>query len=120
MLAHKFLIGHMDREIYFIQPVITDGDSNEDKITDWELIATDPMVNAKKFDVSGNTNVIDDRMTYFQNTEWTIRYRDDINMRMRIVYNSQVYEILSITEAEQTRNRFLRITSNLLDQIYFT
>lgn len=120
MLAHKLLIGHMDKEIYFIRPVISDGDSNEDKIDSWELIPEDPMVNAKKFEISGNTNVIDDRMTYFQNTEWTIRYRSDLNNRMRIVHDTQVYEILSITAAEQTRNRFLRIASNLLDQVYFT
>lgn len=120
MLAHKILIGHLDREIYFIKPVIEDGDSNEDKITSWELITDDPMVNARKFDVSGNTAVIDDRLTYYQNTEWTIRHRDDINTQMRIVYNTQVYEILNILQLNEGRNRWMRITTNLLDQIYFT
>jgi head-tail adaptor len=120
MLGHKNLIGHLDHEIYFIRPVIVDGESNEDKITDWELIPEYSQVNAKKYDVSGNTTVINDRLTYFQNTEWTIRYRNDINRTMRIVWNTQVYEILNILQTNEGRNRWLKITSNLLDEIYFT
>lgn len=120
MLAHKHLIGHLDQEIYFIRPVIVDGESNEDKITDWELIPSYPQMNARKFDVSGNTTVINDRLTYFQNTEWTIRYRSDIDRTMRIVHNTQVYEILNILPTNEGRNRWLKITSNLLDIIYFT
>lgn len=120
MLAHKILIGHLDQEIYLIQPVIVDGVSNEDKITDWELIDNDPFVNAKKFDVSGNTNVQNDRIGYFQNTEWTLRYRSDINTTMRIVHNTQVYEIMNILMMTEGRNRWMKITSNLLDEIFYT
>lgn len=120
MLAHREFIGRLDREIYFIQPVIQDGDSNEDKIMDWELIVNDSFINARKVDMAGSTNVLNDRLTYIQPTEWIIRHRTDLNNRMRIVYNSQVYEILSITDAAEGRNRFMRIASNLLDNIYFT
>lgn len=120
MLAHKILIGHLDQEIYFIEPVIVDGDSNEDKITSWQLISDDSMVNAKKFDVSGNTAVDNDRIGYFQNTEWTLRYRSDIKRTYRIVHNSQVYEIMNILTMVEGRNRWMKITSNLLDEIYFT
>lgn len=120
MLAHKVLIGHLDQEIWFIEPVIENGDSNEDKVTDWHTLANNPMCNARKFDVSGNTAVINDRLTYFQNTEWTIRYRDDINRTMRIVHNSQVYEILNILTTNEGRNRWMKITSNLLDEIFYT
>ena len=120
MLAHKILIGHLDHEIWFIQPIIVDGTSNEDKITDWELIDTDPMVNAKKFDVSGNTAVENDRVGYFQNTEWTMRYRDDIQRTMRIVHNNQVYEIMNILMMNEGRNRWMKITSNLMDEIFYT
>lgn len=120
MLGHKNIIGHLDQEIYFIKPTIINGDSNEDKITDWQLIDEYPMVNAKKYDVSGNTAVIEDRLTYYQNTEWTIRYRSDITRVMRIVHNTQVFEILNILTTNEGRNRWLKITSNLLDEIYFT
>jgi hypothetical protein len=120
MLGHKNLIGHLDREIYFIKPIITDGDSNEDRIDGWELIDNYPMVNAKKFDGKGNSFVFNDRLTFTQLTEWTIRYRDDLNTRMRLVYNTQVYEILSISEMPEGRNRFLKVNTNLLDQIFFT
>lgn len=120
MLAHRELIGRLDREIYLIQPVISNGDSNEDKITDWELIENDSFLNARKVDLAGSTTVINDRLTYIQPTEWIIRYRTDLNNRMRIVYDTQVYEILSITDAAEGRNRFMRITSNLMDNIYFT
>ena len=120
MLAHKNLIGHFDREIYFIQPIINDGASNEDRIDGWELIASYPMVNAKKVDGKGNSFVFNDRLTFIQLTEWHIRYRDDLNTRLRLVYNTQVYEILSIAELPEGRNRFLKLNTNLLDQIYFT
>lgn len=120
MLSHKQRIGRLDREIYLIQPVIETGDSNEDKITAWELIDTDCFLSARKVDRDGQTVVTNDRIAYAQVTEWYIRYRSDINNRMRIVYNYQVYEILSITEAYETRDRYLKVVSNLLDNTFFT
>lgn len=120
MLAHKNLIGHLDQEIWFIEPVIEDGLSNEDKVTDWKSLSNNPMCNARKFDVSGNTAVLNDRLTYFQNTEWTLRHRDDINRTMRIVHNNQVYEILNILQLNEGRNRWMKVVSNLLDETYYT
>lgn len=120
MLQHKHHIGQLDREIYFIKPTIVNGDSNEDKITDWQLIDDFPMVNARKYDNSGNTAVVEDRITYYQNTEWVIRYRSDITRTMRIVHDTQVYEIIAILTTNEGRNRWIKIVSNLLDEIYFT
>lgn len=113
-------IGNLDNEIYFIQPIISNGESNEDKIDGWELIDSYPLVTARRYDTKGDTSVVNDRLTYSQNTEWTIRYREDLNVRMRLVYNTQVYEILSITDFNELRKRYLRIYTNLLDETFFT
>jgi SPP1 family predicted phage head-tail adaptor len=120
MLSHRQKIGRLDREVYLIQPVTATGDSNEDKIIAWELIDEDSFISARKMDKDGTTAVINDRIVFAQPTDWIIRYRDDINNRMRIVFNTQVYEILSITEAYESRNRYLKIVSNLLDNTFYT
>lgn len=120
MLSHRQKIGRLDREIYLIQPVTTTGDSNEDKITAWELIDNDSFISARKMDKDGSTLVSNDRIMYAQPTEWIIRYRDDLNNRMRIVFDTQVYEILSITEAYESRGRYLKVVSNLMDNTFFT
>jgi head-tail adaptor len=120
MLSHRQKIGRLDREIYLIQPIISNGDSNEDKIDAWELIDNDSFISARKMDKDGNTTVIDNRIMYVQPTQWIVRYRSDLNNRMRIVYNTQVYEILSITDAYESRDRYLMIVSNLLDNTFFT
>lgn len=120
MLQARQQIGRMDREVTFIQPVIVDGDSNEDKVTNWEEISTAPTVAARKLEQRGNEAVIADRQTYFATGKWEVRYRTDLNTRMRLVYKTQVFEILSIQDVGETRGRYLTILTNLLDNIYFT
>lgn len=120
MLESKTKVGELDREISFIQPIIEQGTSGEDKIIGWELIEEDPNVNAKKIENGGNTFVANDRVTWSQQTTWVIRHRSDLNMRMRVVWDTKVYEILNIADADEGRGRFLNITSNLVDNEYFT
>lgn len=120
MLRSQTNIGTLDREITFIQYVVEVGESNEDKITSWEEIATDPNVNAAKIENGGNTFVQADRLTWNQQTRWVIRWRDDLNVRMRLVWDTKVYEILNISESDESRRRFLNIETNLLDNEYFT
>ena len=115
----KIYIGKLDRDISFIEPIIEDGDSNEDKISGWRLIDSYPTVSASKKELNGTVYTQADRLTYTQQTEWIIRYRDDLNPRMRIVYNTKVYEIINIVEPDENRNRYLKIVSNLLDNVYF-
>lgn len=110
----------MDRRVSFIQTVTEQGESNERKITLWELIDDNHTVNAWKWDNAGNTFIDSDRITYNQQTNWTIRYRTDLNVRMRLVYGMQVYEILSITEVNEVRKRYLKVTTQILDNEYFT
>lgn len=122
MLHSNEQIGKLDREISFIQPAYETGDSNEDKVTDWELVDGYTTVSAGKKELKGTELVAADRIMYFQPTEWTIRYPDnlsDLTGKMRIVCATRVYEITSIIEGEG-RNRFLKIMTSLLDNVFFT
>lgn len=120
MLQSKIRVGELDREISFIQAIIEQGDSGEDKITGWELIDDEPSLNAKRVDESGTTVVANDRVTWTQTVNWIIRHRTDLNVRMRLVYETQVFEILNILPHEGSRGRFLRIVTSLVDNEFFT
>lgn len=113
-------IGRLDRRITLIQPIITTGDSNEDKVTGWEVLDSTPDVWAEKIENSGRTLIESDRITFSQITSWVIRYRSDLNIRMRVVFDTKVYEIFNISEVPNDRNRYLKIETNLLDNTYFT
>jgi len=118
MLHVKTQIGHFDREVIFLEKTITDGDSNEDKITGWAEIATDATVPASKQESRGNELALADRVTYAQPTHFIIRYRDDITVEMRLVCEQKVYEITSTVE--EGRRRFLTIVTNLIDNEVWT
>jgi len=113
-------IGRHDRRITFIQAVISTGTSNEDKITAWEEIDNNPTVWARKIEEGGSTAVQADRVTHSRATTWVIRFRDDLNVRMRLVWDTQVYEIVNIAEADEGRQRYMNVLTSLLDNIYFT
>ncbi len=128
MLKAKDKIGTLDREITFIQAVITDGVSNDDIITEWEEIDSYPNVTARKMEDGGSSLVANDRVSYVRNTTWIIRYRDDLFTirkekgidRIRLVCDTQVYQILNISETGESRKRYLEITTNLIDNEFFT
>lgn len=120
MLRGKTNIGTLDREITFIKPIIEQGDSGEDRITGWEELAEDATVSARKIENSGTTVVAADRVTLTRQTTWQIRYRDDLTVQMRLVWDTQMYEILNIAEADEGRKRFLNIETSLLDNEFFT
>lgn len=120
MLQSKQKVSQLDREITFIEPTISIGTSNEDKVTGWTELSTDPEVSARKIEEGGGTSVSSDRVTNTRQTSWVIRYREDLTVQMRLVYGTQVYEILNISESDETRKRFLTILSQTIDNIYFT
>ena len=108
-------IGRMDRRISFLKPTVTDGDSNEDKITGWEKIASTPDVWAFKQDLRGKEVVIADRVQFMYLTNWTIRYRTDLKANYRLVdENGQVYEIITIAEGEG-RGAYTDVVTNILE-----
>lgn len=115
------MIGKLDRRITFIQPIITNGTSNEDKITGWEEIDSIPTVWASLQQSRGTVGTDQDRIIYAQTSTFIIRYRTDLNIRMRVVdEDSKCYAILSIAEMNGSRKRYLNITANLIDNEYFS
>lgn len=120
MLQSRERVGTLDREITIIQRVISTGTSNEDKITSWEEIDTDSNINARKIEEGGGTSVTADRVTHSKQTSWIIRYRDDLTVQMRIVWDTKVYEILNIAESDEGRKRYMNVLTQLLDNEYFT
>lgn len=107
-------VGRMDRRISFLKKIITDGDSNEDYNGGWEKIASVPDVWAYKQDLRGREVVVADKVQYMYLTNWTIRYRTDLKADMRLVYNNQVYEIITISEGEG-RGAYTDVVTNILE-----
>lgn len=115
------MIGKLDRRVTFIQPIIETGTSNADNVTGWEVIDENDTVWAEKIERSGSKFVQDDRVAFVQQTDWRIRFRTDLNVRMRLVYDTFVYNITSIAEiSDDSRKRYTLINTTLLDNIYFT
>lgn len=109
-------IGRMDRRITIIQKEISDGDSNEDYLDGWEEFST---VWAYKEDLRGKEVVQGDKVQFMYLTVWTMRKLAGLKADMRIVYDSQVYEIVQISEGEG-RERWLDVTTNLLENEYWS
>lgn len=120
MLQAKTKVGELDREVTFIQPIYEQGISSEDKITGWEVINDYNTVSAKKIENGGNTFVQSERITWSQQTTWVIRWRDDLNIRMRLVWDTKVYQIINLADTDEGRRRFLTVTTNLLDNEFWT
>jgi SPP1 family predicted phage head-tail adaptor len=114
------LIGELDRRIQIIEPTYSTGTSNEDKITGWELINTNSSVWASYRPSRGTVSVDQDRIVYTQTSVMTIRYRTDLNVRMRVVdENGQVYAIVSIAESGD-RKRYTDLTVNIVDNEFWS
>ena len=47
-------------------------------------------------------------------TEWTIRYRDDVDIKCRIIFEGDTYKILSVEKVG--RKEALRITTTLFNE----
>lgn len=114
MLTTSISIGKLDRKITIQEPVYANNDHNEDKIIDWETVVS---VWAKSEQRQGSEVVDADRVTYYETTIFTIRYRSDLNVRMRIVFQSIPYRIFSITEYKGTRKGYMEIAAEVMDNI---
>lgn len=122
MLQSPKRFSRLDRKVTFIEKVIEDGESNEDKLTGWQEVATNPTVSASKEDLSGYEALIADRLTYVQPVKWTVRYEDgkDKTVQMRLVYETRVFEIQAITEPKEGRRRYLEVMTKIVDTEFFT
>jgi SPP1 family predicted phage head-tail adaptor len=120
MLQARTRRGQRDREITFIQKVLEESESNEDKVDYWELVGTDPVVYALKEDMSGNDVLIADRATYMQRTRFITDYRSDITTKNRLVCDERVYEIIAVTDFESGRERDTQIMCNMIENELWT
>jgi SPP1 family predicted phage head-tail adaptor len=119
MLQPRTQVGKLDREIIFIEKVTEVGEANGQELVSWREIENYPCVSSSKEDMPGKEVFDADRLAYSQLTKFVIRYRDDINAEMRIVYETKVYNIVSPPQ-EEGRKRFMIITANLIDNEFFT
>jgi SPP1 family predicted phage head-tail adaptor len=104
MLAVKQDIGKLDKRITIQTKIIGDNISNEDQEDGWEDFKT---VYASRDDRTGNEMYAADKLTGFQDAVFTIRWRNDINLTMRIISDGMIYDIRSIQEV--SRKRFLTV-----------
>lgn len=113
MLRRGVNIGELDRRITFQEPVYERGSANSDVISSWNDFDT---VWARVNDRLGNEVAEADRVTHIQTTLFTIRYREDITLDMRIIYGGFIYRILSPPIANKAnRKGFLDITAEFQD-----
>jgi SPP1 family predicted phage head-tail adaptor len=120
MLQSSIRRGEMDRTVTFIKKVIAASSSNEDKVSSWVEVDTNPTVSAKKIDLKGNDVMIGERLTYVQNTKFVIDHRSDLTTQNRAVCDGAVYEIIAVTENNSSRAFYLDVTCSLLDTEVWT
>ena len=98
----------MDRRITFQEAIYGTDESNQHKITGWQDIESIPEVSANVIEPTGTEVFQGDQMVAVMTTSFTIRYRTDITVQNRVVYNSKYYDIHAILEIG--RKRFLKLT----------
>jgi SPP1 family predicted phage head-tail adaptor len=104
----------MDKQITFIQRVIGSNSTNEDEVTAWETIDTNETVWAKVIQYVGREVVVADQIQSVFRTQFVIDYRTDLKEEMRLVYNTKVYNIISIIEYESGRDNYLLVAADVI------
>lgn len=110
MLQSKEQIGKMDRRITFQHEVLAENVSNEDEQTGWQDLSINPDVWANVEDKSGTEEFKADQLKDVLISQFIIRYRSDLNAKMRISYNGRFYDIQSFLE--MGRKRFIKIVAH--------
>ena len=87
----------MDRRITF-QLLTRDRDTYGDEVASWANIATAPTVWAEVTELKGKETFEAAQITSFADIRFRIRFRSDLNERLRISYKTRHYNIQSITE----------------------
>lgn len=114
MLQSRIRRGEMDKQITFIQRVIGSNSTNEDEVTAWETIDTNETVWAKVIQYVGREVVVADQIQSVFRTQFVIDYRTDLKEEMRLVYNTKVYNIISIIEYESGRDNYLLVAADVI------
>lgn len=114
----SFSIGRFDRRITFQYEVTTTNDFNE-KVVTWTNLPTNARVWAtvSSRQGSGNESYEADQLTANFLKTFYIRYRTDIDEKMRIVFADGYYNIVAISEPEQYRRQILEIKAELVAEL---
>ena len=114
MLQTSESIGKLDRRLTLLQPITEIGDSNEVKITGWEEIDDFPQVWGRKQEKQGDEVPLADQMNFAQETNYIIRYRTGLDLLQRVIDKTKVYTVRSINEVNEGRDRYLRISTTIV------
>ncbi len=106
----------LDRLITIQQEVITRGDFKEEKITWQDLTQAWAEVQFAQGREQGvPTSGHNKQQQGIQPVHFIIRYRADLDKRMRIIWEGEVYEITAIQEIQ--RRHWIRITTEQRDNL---
>jgi SPP1 family predicted phage head-tail adaptor len=110
----------MDRRITLIKGVKTTNSFNEDKYDTWVEVDSNATVWTRMRQMKGREVVIADRLTYVQETIFTIDHRTDLTLHEnRVVYNSIPYNIISIIPNDESRDMYLDLVCEIIDTEVF-
>lgn len=84
-----------DERITFQEKSETYNDSNEPVVT-WANISTDPTMWAEAMPRTSNEDFTGNQKSGFQRYNWKILYRSDLDVTMRISWDSRFWDIVAI------------------------
>lgn len=111
MLQHKYHIGNFDRQITILQKVVSINEFNGESEV-WEILKTKW---SKEVSKTGYEGVEADKITALRNTTFVVRYDDSIDVEMRVLWDDQVYNIVSVKQPQGIRKRFLELECEFLE-----
>ncbi|MEB3210269.1 MAG: phage head closure protein [Leptolyngbyaceae bacterium] len=120
MLQTRIRRGELDKQVTFLKKIVGSNDTNEDETDGWEEIDDNPTVWAKILQKEGGEQVVADQIISTVRTSIWIDWRGDIKPEYRIVYNTKVYNIISIIENQGERRGFLMISADLIPNQLWT
>lgn len=92
-----FRVGAM-RERITLQSLTETIDDHGQAIKSWANLDTN--VPARYEPMTGNESIRDSQVEANVNTIFVIRYRNDLNVKMRVLYDSQTYGIVHVKRVE--------------------
>ena len=88
------IIGKLDRRIV-LETNTPSQDTYGDPIESWSTLDT---VWAEKLTANAFEKFTGEKLAGFRRIAWMIRHRTDVDNLARVVYNSENYEVLGVTE----------------------
>lgn len=119
MLKAKHSIASLDRRIILLNPVSVASTSKGPKYSGYSLLS-DYKPYARIVNKLGGEVIQNDQITHIQQTIFTVRYREDITLNTKIVYNGKMYAVLSHSESGETRSKYLDIIGEFLQDFEFS